>query len=184
PKRVVSLKNISKLRGIDSSKGTIRIGAMTTLREVIAHKEVQKQFPALISAAKNIGSPQMHAMGTVGGELCQRPRCWYYRNGFGLLGKDGDTSLVRDGDNRYHAIFATDGPALFVSASSLGPVLVALGATLTAEGPDGKTRSINAAEFFRAPTSESEREIALKPNEILTEVSIPVSGLKNANYEV
>ena len=207
PKRVVSLKNISKLRGITSSKGTLRIGAMTTLRDLIADSHVKKEFPALVAAASNISSAQMLNMGTVGGELCQRPRCWYYRNGFGLLGQSSETSaepvtagggaevnaighttrrtsLVREGDNRYHAIFGTDGQSLFVSASSLGPVLIALGATLTAEGPDGKTRQIEAADFFRAPSSENEREIALQSNEILTDISIPVSGLKNSTYEV
>src|SRR5205807_6276211 len=72
----------------------------------------------------------------------------------------------------------------FVSASSLGPVLVALGATLTAQGPSGKARQIEAAQFFRAPKSEQEREIALEPNEILTDISIPVTGLRNATYEI
>jgi xanthine dehydrogenase YagS FAD-binding subunit len=184
PKRVVSLKNIPELRGIQTEKNTLRIGSMTTLGELIANSDVQKHFPSLVSAVKNIASEQILTMGTVGGDLCQRPRCWYFRNGHGLLGREGDTSLVRDGDNRYHAIFATDGPALFVSASSLGPALVALDATLVAEGPKGKTRKIDAADFFRAPKSESEREVALKPNEVLKEISIPVNGLKNATYEV
>jgi len=184
PSRVVSLKNISDLRGIKASKDAIRIGVMTPLGELVRNSDVQKQFPALVTAAKNIASPQMLSMGTVGGELCQRPRCWYYRNGYGLLGMQGGASLVRDGDNRYHAIFGTDGSALFVSASSLGPVLVALGATLTAEGPKGNARKIQAGEFFRAPKSEQERETALHPNEVLTEISIPVTGLRNATYEV
>jgi xanthine dehydrogenase YagS FAD-binding subunit len=177
PKRVVSLKNIAELRGIATEGKAVRIGSMTPLGDLIANADVQKHFPALVTAAKNIASPQMLAMGTVGGDLCQRPRCWYFRNGL-------KTSLAREGDNRYHAIFGTDGPALFVSASSLGPVLIALGATLTAEGPKGKARKINAAEFFQAPKSESDRETALKPNEVLTGISIPISGLKNATYEV
>ena len=181
---MVSLKQISDLRGIKSEKNALRIGAMTTLGELIADKEVQKNFPALVTAVQNIGSPQMLTMGTVGGDLCQRPRCWYFRNGHGVLGKQDGASLVRDGDNRYHAIFGTDGPALFVSASSLGPALVALDATLTAEGPKGKKRQIAAKEFFQAPKSETERETALKPNEVLTEISIPIKGLKNATYEV
>jgi xanthine dehydrogenase YagS FAD-binding subunit len=184
PSRVVSLKHISNLRGINSGKDGLRIGAMTALSELIRNADVQKHFPALATAAKNIASPQMLAMGTVGGELCQRPRCWYYRNGFGLLGMQEGASLIREGDNRYHAIFATSGPALFVSASSLGPVLVALGATLTAEGPKAKARQIAASEFFRAPHSERERETALEPNEVLTEISIPMKGLRNATYEV
>jgi len=183
PNRVVSLKNISDLHGIKSSKNVLHIGATTRLRELISHRDAQKQFPAVIAAAKAIASPQMLAMGTVGGELCQRPRCWYFRNGYGLLGTDGDTSLVRAGDNRYHAIYATDGPALFVSASSLGPVLIALDATFTAEGPKGK-REMPAKEFFRVPQSNRERENALNPNEILTEIAIPIKGVRNATYEV
>jgi len=184
PKRVVSLKNISDLQGIKSSKGTLRIGSMTRLRELVANRDVQKYFPALITAAKSIGSPQMLTMGTVGGDLCQRPRCWYFRNGHGLLGTNGDKSLVREGDNRYHAIYATDGPALFVSASSLGPVFMALDATFTAAGPDGKTRQITAADFFRVPKSNQERENSLNPNEVLTEIAVPLKEVRNATYEV
>ena len=184
PKKVVSLRNISDLQGIKSDSSSVRIGAMTTLDDLIANKDVQKHFPAIITAAKNISSPQILSRGTVGGDLCQRPRCWYYRNGFGLVGKNGDVSQVKDGDNRYHAIFGTDSSALFVNPSSLAPALIALGATLKAEGPNGKKRDISAAEFFRAPKSDQEREYALKPNEVLTEISIPIKGLKNATYEV
>ncbi|MBU6402698.1 MAG: FAD binding domain-containing protein, partial [Verrucomicrobia bacterium] len=145
---------------------------------------VQAQFPALATAARGVGSPQLLAMGTVGGDLCQRPRCWYFRNGFGLFGKDGDTSLVRQGDNRYHAIFGNAGPALFVSASSLGPPLVALGATFTVAGPGARTRRLRAAEFFQTPATENDRETALKPNEILAAILVPIKGLRNATYEV
>ena len=184
PARVVSLRNIKDLKGIDSSKGAVRIGAMTTLGELMANKSVREKFPGLIAAAEGVGSPQLLSVGTVGGDLCQRPRCWYYRNGFGLLGQQDGASLAREGDNRYHAIFGNDGPALFVSASSFGPALIALGAEITVAGPGAKTRTIPAAEFFRTPRSESERETALKPNEIVTEIAIPVKGLKNATYEV
>ena len=184
PKRVVSLKQIPALRGIRAEARTVRIAAMTPLADLVANADVQKNFPAIVTAAKNIGSPQILAMGTVGGDLCQRPRCWYFRNGHGLLGKQENTSLVREGDNRYHAIFNTGADALFVSASNLGPALIALDATLIAEAPKGKTRKIAARDFFRTPKSDSERETALKPNEVLTEISIPVNGLKNATYEV
>ncbi len=184
PKRVVSLKNITALKGIKAESKSIRIGAMTTLADFTGHAEIKKHFPALVTAVKNIGSPQILNVGTVGGDLCQRPRCWYFRNGYGLFGREGETSLVRDGDNRYHAVFGTDGPALFVSPSALGPGLVALGATITVAGPKGKKRGVSAAEFFRAPKTENERETALKPNEILTEIQVPIKGLKNATYEV
>ncbi|MGH6890742.1 MAG: FAD binding domain-containing protein, partial [Dongiaceae bacterium] len=133
PERVVSLKNIKELRGIRNEKAGLRIGAMTTLAHLAGHKTVQAQFPALVTAVRGIGSPQLINVGTVGGDLCQRPRCWYFRNGFGLFGEVGGESLVRAGDNRYHAIFGTadrsrplnlQPTALFVSASSLGPPLM------------------------------------------------------------
>jgi len=184
PERVVSLRNIKELRGIRSEKSGLRIGAMTTLAELADNKTVQAQFPALITAIKGIGSPQLVNVGTVGGDLCQRPRCWYFRNGFGLFGKAGGESLVRVGDNRFHAIFGTGGDALFVSASSLGPPLVALGASITVEGPGGKRHEIAAAEFFRAPASEKSRETSVKPDEIVTSVLVPINGLKNTTYEV
>lgn len=184
PSRLVSLKNLKEIRGFDSKRGGLEIGAMTTLADLIDNRDVQKHFPSLVTAVEGIGSPQILNVGTVGGDLCQRPRCWFFRNGLGLLAQQGDTSLVKEGDNRYHAIFGNDGPALFVSPSSLGPALVALGAEITAVGPSAKSRTIPAAEFFRAPRNEGQRETALKPNEILTSVFIPMNGLKNATYEV
>jgi xanthine dehydrogenase YagS FAD-binding subunit len=184
PKRVVSLKNVPEIRGIKTDGKALHVGAMTTLGELAANADMQKHFPSLVTAVNNIASAQILTMGTVGGDLCQRPRCWYFRNGLGLLGKQDGKSLVREGDNRYHAIFNTDGDALFVSASSLGPALIALGASVVIEGPKGKARKIDAAEFFRAPKSEQERETALKPNEVVAGISIPMNGLKNATYEV
>ncbi len=185
PRRIVSLRNIKDLRDIDKSRGNLKIGSMARLKDVAENKDVQKNFPSLVIAIKNIASPQILAMGTVGGDLCQRPRCWYYRNGFGLLAKDGNVSLVQGGDNRYHAIFGTEGDALFVNASSLAPALIALGATFSVNGRgSGREREIAAADFFRVSKSEQEREIALNPNEILTTISIPMKGLKNATYEI
>jgi xanthine dehydrogenase YagS FAD-binding subunit len=184
PGRVVSLKNVKELRGIDSKRGGVRVGAMTTLGQLVADSSIKKHFPALVTAAEGIGSPQILSAGTVGGDLCQRPRCWFFRNGFGLFARHGDISLAREGDNRYHAILGNDGPALFVSPSSLGPALVALEAEVTIAGPGGQKRKIPAREFFRTPQSEGERETALKPNEILTEIFVPIRGVKNATYEV
>jgi xanthine dehydrogenase YagS FAD-binding subunit len=187
PTRVVSLRNIKELRGIDDGRQGLRIGSMTTLGEIAENKKVKELFPSIVTAITGIGSPQILSAGTVGGDLCQRPRCWFYRNGLGLFGKQGDASLVREGDNRYHAIFGTDGPALFVNASSLGPVLIALGATLSASGANGQKRDIPAAQFFQSPKSENERETALRPNEILTAITIPAreaKSFRNATYEV
>src|SRR3974377_16104 len=101
-------------------------------------------------------------MGTAAGALCQRPRCWYFRNGYGLLAMKDGKSLVPDGENKYHAIFG-GAPAYFVSASSLGPALVALDAKVAIVGPSGK-RTVEAAKFFVTPQDENSREIDLKPN--------------------
>src|SRR5262245_46830542 len=144
PGRVVSLRNITELKGIQTSGKTVRVGATATLGELAGDKTVKQHFPALVAAAEGVGSPQLLAVGTVGGDLCQRSRCWYFRNGFGLFGKDGSTSLVREGDNRYHAIFGNDGEALFVSPSSLGPALIALDATMIVTGPNEQKRKIAA----------------------------------------
>ncbi len=184
PKRLVSLRNIKDLRGIHAESKSLRIGATTTLAELAMDKNVQKHFPSLVTAARGVGSAQMLNRGTVGGDLCQRPRCWYYRNGFGLLAQQNGESLVLKGDNRYHAIFGNQGPAYFVSASSLGPPLIALGATIVAVGRDDKRRQIPAAKFFKTPKTEQERETVLEPTEIIQEIQIPLRGLKNATYEV
>jgi len=184
PRRVVNIKNIKELGGIQRRGPVVRIGATVTLDELAESPEVRKNFPALAQAALGVSSPQIRNMGTVAGDLCQRPRCWYFRNGFGLLGKDADgKSLVPGGENKYHAIFGNSGPAYFVSASSLGPALVALGATVKLVSPTG-SRDVDAAKFFVAPQNDSSREIALLPNELVTEILVPAAPTQNATYEV
>jgi xanthine dehydrogenase YagS FAD-binding subunit len=120
----------------------------------------------------------------VGGDLCQRPRCWYYRAGYGLLATYKGKPLVPEGDNRYHAIMGNSGPAYFVSPSSLGPALLTLGARVRLHGPEG-ARELEIEKFFVTPASESESEHALKAHEILTEIVVPAAdGIKMAVYEV
>jgi xanthine dehydrogenase YagS FAD-binding subunit len=183
PKRVVSLKNLAQLRGVDVTSDRVRIGGATPLIEVLDQAEVVEEFPCLTGPIEGIGSRQVIAKGTIAGDLCQRPRCWYFRNGYGLLGRYEGESLIPNGENRYHAIFGNDGPAYFVSPSRLAPGLIALDATLVVQGPDGE-RTIACGEFFRTPTTDDEREYNLQPNEIVTFVDIPRKGLKNAAYEV
>jgi len=183
PKRVVNIKGIKELSGISKSGGGLRIGAAVTVDELMENALVRAEYPSLVAAARGMGSPQIRNMGTVGGDLCQRPRCWYFRNGFGLLAMKNGKSLVEGGQNEFHAIF-TDGPAKFVSASSFGPALIALGAKLKIASAAGN-REVAAADFFKSPASETDREIDLKPNEILTAIEIPAAkGTKNATYEV
>lgn len=184
PKRVINIKNIAELRGVTPTRnGGARIGALASIQEVI--ERLGKSYGAVTQAAMGITSPQIRNMGTVGGELCQRPRCWYYRAGFGVLAKDeSGKALVPDGDNRYHAILGNDGEAKFVNPSSLAPALIALAAKIKVFGPKG-AREIDADKFFVAPKSASEREYALAPNEIVTEINIPSTiGVRSATYEV
>ncbi len=183
PKRLVNIKNIKELGGIQNSKAGLRIGATVTFEELAENAEVRKAFPALAEAARGVSSPQIRNMGTVGGDLCQRPRCWYFRQGFGVLATKDGQALVPNGENRYHAILDNAGPAYFVSASSLGPALVALGAKVRLASASGH-REVAAAKFFVKPANENAREIALLPNEILTEIIVPHEGTKNATYEV
>jgi xanthine dehydrogenase YagS FAD-binding subunit len=184
PKRVVNIKNIAELRGVTFNRGGgARIGALVTMEELI--DKLGKGFEAIEQAARGITSSQIRNMGTVGGDLCQRPRCWYYRAGFGLLPKDETGEpLVPNGDNRYHAILGNDGEAKFVNPSSLAPALIAMAAKIKVFGPNG-AREVAASEFFVTPKSGDEREYVLAPNEIVTEINIPSTlGVRSATYEV
>lgn len=183
PKRVVNIKGIGELRGIQQTKFGWRIGALTTLEEVAEHNGLA---PAIRQAAAGVTSPQLRTMGTVGGDLLQRPRCWYYRTGHGLLARDPTGKpLVPNGENRYHAILGNASPAYFVHPSSLAPALVACGATAVLAGPKGE-RKVPLNEFFVIPKNEGERETQLQPNEVLTQIEIQLPQLRHssATYEV
>jgi xanthine dehydrogenase YagS FAD-binding subunit len=140
----------------------------------------------LAHAAGDAASPQIRNVATIGGNMCQRPRCWWFRNGFGLLamGPNGK-SLVLDGDNRHHAILGNDGPAYFVSPSSVAPALIAYNARIRLFGPKG-AREVPLEKFFVIPKTEGEREHDLRPNEIVTDLIVPAppSGAKASHYEV
>ena len=185
PRRLVNIKEISDLRGAKASAQGLRIGALTTLGELAEDAEVRKSHPSLAEAIHDAASPQIRNMATLGGNLCQRPRCWYFRNGLGLLPKDeSGKDLVPDGENQYHAILGNDGPAKFVSPSTIVPVLIAYNATVRLEGPKGK-RELPLVKFYIIPKTEDEREHDLRPNEIVTEVFVPpADGWKVAHYEV
>jgi xanthine dehydrogenase YagS FAD-binding subunit len=184
PERVVYLKDIKSLAGISgSARGEgLTIGAGTLLADVVANQELREAYPALWQATYEVGTPQIRNMATVGGNLLQRPRCWYYRAGNGLLAMKEGKSLVRAGDNRYHAIFMTDGDALFVSPSSLAIPLIALGAKATIVGPKGE-RTIGVEELYQVPKNDRERELTLEHGELLTKVTVPGAKGKNASYE-
>lgn len=185
PKRLVNIKDVADLRGISSTAQGLRIGALTNLGELADDEDVKKNYPALSEALLEAASPQIRNMATIGGNLCQRPRCWYFRNGLGLLPKDeSGKELVAIGENRYHAILGNQGPAKFVSPSTVVPILIAYGSKIHLEGPKGK-RELPLEKFFVIPKTENEREHDLRPNEIVTELVIPpASDLKVAHYEI
>ncbi|MBI4904334.1 MAG: xanthine dehydrogenase family protein subunit M [Acidobacteria bacterium] len=184
PKKVVNIKGIKELGGITKSGAGLKIGATVTLDELVSNATIKSEYPSLLEAAMGVSSPQIRNMGTVGGDLCQRPRCWYFRQGFGILGQDKNgTSLVPKGENRFHALFP-QAPAYYVNASSLAPALIALGAKVQVAGPNGN-REVAVADLFVIPKSNSGRELSLAANEIVTSITVPSArGVKNATYEV
>jgi xanthine dehydrogenase YagS FAD-binding subunit len=184
PKRLVSLKNVKALDRVEFSSGSgLRLGALATIRQLLDSKPAQRDYPGLVQAADGIRGEQMRHMGTVGGELLQRPRDWYFRNGYGLLAQHNGKSLVPDGQNYYSAILGNSGPAYFVNPSSLAPILIALDAKVALQGPKGQ-REVELSKFYMTPKSENEREYAIKPDEILTEIMVPSGAMKTATYEI
>jgi xanthine dehydrogenase YagS FAD-binding subunit len=190
PDKVVSLTGIKDMSGISMSgkpgAAGLTIGAATKLSAIAENAEVRKLFPALATAASMVGGPQIQNMGTLGGNLCQRNRCWYFRDEHvHCLLKGGDKCYALDGENQYHAIFTQGHKCVIVNPSTLAPALIALGASAEVVGPDGKKRTIDLAKFFHAPSSATEREHLLAPNEIVVSVTVPVTlNGKNASYEV
>src|SRR5580698_1163483 len=176
PKRVVNIKQIKEMSGVSVTPQGLRIGAVTTLGELADNVNVVKGYPALAEAINEAASPQIRNMATLGGNLCQRPRCWYFRGGFGLLPRnESGKELVAEGENRYHAILGISGPAKFVSPSTIVPVLIAYGASIRLVGPKG-SRELALEWFYVIPKAETEREHDLKPNEIVAEVILPPPG--------
>src|SRR5215213_4863988 len=185
PGRLVNLKEIRDLHGIRlDPKAGLKIGALVTIDELAADPALRFDYGALADAAGRVAGPQIRNVATMGGNLCQRPRCWYFRNGFGLLPMLNGKSMVIEGDNRYHSIFSNEGAAAFVSPSTIAPLLVALGTQVTIAGPKGE-RTVDLESFYRVPQNPGEREHDLGPGEIVTSITVaPVAGRKLASYEV
>ena len=151
PVRVVNLKNIPGLNSITINGRGLTIGALVTLTELEEHAGVRKGFPGLAEAAHSIATPQIRNLGTVGGNLCQRPRCWYFRlEEVNCLKKSGSECYAASGENKYNAIIA-GGPSYIVHPSDLAPMLLALGATVSVTGATGK-RVIPLDKFFTLPS--------------------------------
>ena len=170
PERLVSIRHLKELQGIRSTSSGIRIGASTLIADIAESQMVQQQTPLLAMAAGKIGTPQIRNMGTIGGNLCQRPRCWYYRNNYPCFKHGGNTCFSALGENDYHAILDA-GPSFIVHPSDAAPALVALGATARIVG--GRERTVPMDKFFVTPRQDVRRENVLQPTEILVEIDVP-----------
>ncbi len=172
PENLVDLKEIPNLSYIREEGAEVRIGATTTVAEVAASALLQKRYPLLTRAAGLVASTQIRNIGTLGGNLCQRPRCWYFRNGMTpCLRRDNTYCSAVLGENQYHAILGGAG-CFYSYPGDLGPALMALGARAKVTGPKG-SRVISLEEFYVLPARDVRRETALAPGEILEEVQIP-----------
>jgi xanthine dehydrogenase YagS FAD-binding subunit len=154
------------------------------MADLAEHADVARLYPAITAAAIEVGTPQIRNQGTVGGNLNQRPRCWYFRNEeFNCLKKGGTTCFSISGENQFHAILG-GGPSYIVHPSSLAVPMLAYSATFRLLGPNGE-RLVPAAEYFTSPRQNVRAENVLAPNELLTHVILPAPGnLKSGHYEV
>ncbi len=176
PARVVDLKSVhgAELRDIDTSDGKLRIGALATLRDIAASKLLTDKYPVLQQAAAAAASPQLRNTGTLGGNLCQRPRCWYFRDvGFDCLRKTGDLCFAVDGRNKFHAVVG-GGPCHIVHPSDLAVALTALDALVVLRRGD-EMRSVPIREFYVLPEDDPTRETVLEPGEFVAGVEIPTT---------
>jgi xanthine dehydrogenase YagS FAD-binding subunit len=177
PTRLVNLKGI---RGLDRIEGDARkgltVGALVTLSQLEENSTVRAGFPGLAEAANSVATPQIRNLGTIGGNLCQRPRCWYFRlEEVVCLKKGGTECYATTGENKYNAILG-GGPSFIVHPSDLAPMLVALGASVSVTGAQGK-RVIPLEKFFTLPAAgDIRRENVLKNDEIITHIHVPTSG--------
>lgn len=186
PDRVVNVKNALDASVTAMPDGGLKIGAAMKIADLYDHQQVAKLYPAVNAAAIEIGTPQIRHQGTVGGNVNQRPRCWYFRNEeFVCYKKGGSRCFAVNGENQYHAIFGNDGPSHIVHPSSLAVPFVAYGARFRVVGPKGE-REVSAAEYFTMPTLANVlKENVLDDEELLTHVILPAPGnVRTGHYEV
>lgn len=177
PARVVNLRSIEGLDRItfDEERG-LSVDALVTLARIESSSQVRRYYPTLADAARHAATPQVRNAATIGGNLLQRPRCWYLRNRhFQDEGLDGAAALA-SGEHQYHAIFDNADSAL-VHASTPATALVAYGAQVHLTGPRGSARTVPLAEFLRPPRFGQDRDTTIEPGEILTRVTVPPTGV-------
>lgn len=182
---VVSISGLKQLEGIRPTEaGALAIGALTTVAEVAKNPLVQERYPGLAQAAASVASPQLRNQGTIGGNICQKPRCWYYRGEFPCRRKGGDTCFALAGENRYHCILGGSG-CYVTHPSDTAPALTALEASIGLAGPAG-TRWVPMEQFLVSPGDDPRRETVLQRNEIVTEIMVPApaTGLRTSYRKV
>ncbi len=184
PKTVVSIHGIQELRYLRQVKDGVHIGSGTTLADIGRSELIRKSFPVLHAAAAHAATPQVRERATLGGNLCQRPRCWYFRNAeFPCLKKRGHTCYSVEGEHRYHAIFG-GGPCYIVHPSNVAPSLLALDALLIIRDAKGKEETLPATEFFRLPEESLYAENVLRPGQMITAVVLPHTPTHSATIEL
>ena len=173
PRVVIELERVAELQGVRIADGGLEIGAMTTLTELARNDEILGRYGLLASAASKVASPQIRNAATLGGNLCQDTRCWYYRYGVDCYRAGGNTcyAAAPDAMNREHAVFGAS-RCVAVSPSDTAPALVALDAQMVVRNARGE-RTIDAAEFFMPPSIDIRRMTALEPGDLLTTIRIP-----------
>jgi xanthine dehydrogenase YagS FAD-binding subunit len=172
PERIVNLKSIEELKYIKFDSSGLKIGALTTLVEIEEDNIIRERYTAISQAAASVGSPQIRNVGTIGGNLCQRPRCWYYRDPEVLcLRKGGRKCFAVAGENKYHCILG-GGPCYIVHPSDCAPALIAFNSKIKIYSPRG-SRDIPLEDFFVLPRVNPRYENILKPDEIIVEVVVP-----------
>ena len=174
PSKIVSLTNVPGLDEIaEHQDGGLRLGPMVTLAELAENPMVRQRYPAFADAARSSASPQIRNVATLGGNLLQRPRCWYFRSeAFRCLRKGGGHCFAISGENQYHAIF-DNMPCAIVHPSTAATVLVALDATIELTNSHGAARKVQLERFFVSPARDSQRENDLQPQELLTAICLP-----------
>lgn len=172
PDEVVNLKSIPDLSYIRYTSGKgLQLGALTSLAGIAENPLIKEKYTVLHQAALEVASPQLRNLATLGGNLCQRPRCWYFREDFNCLRKGGDMCYAFEGQNKYHCVTG-GGPCFIVHPSDMAVALIALDAKLTIYA-DKKTRTVPVKDFFLLPEDDYRRENILKDGEIVTEITIP-----------
>ncbi|MDZ7371716.1 MAG: xanthine dehydrogenase family protein subunit M [candidate division KSB1 bacterium] len=171
PEAVINLKQVTELTEMKEDRAGLRIGAAVRLADILDFAPA-KAYPGLIEAVQSVGTIQLRNMGTIGGNLCQRPRCWYYRSSrFPCFRKGGELCYAIYGENKYHCILGGD-PCYIVHPSDVAPMLIALDAEIEILGAK-KSRRIKAETFYVLPEQDPYHETVLAADEVVTQIIVP-----------